>query len=174
MYSSHHITPHATQIPLQLRLISMHNMRIAIRQQPGPTPLTPNATLLVPAKEGLRRRLLPRVDKNTARLKLLANTLSALDILAPNASTEACVAVVSALDDFLLVAPGLRGHDGAEGLLGDDARVIGRVVDDGGFNEVALGFGDFAVARGEVVAFVFGVLEEALDFFVLHGVLDGA
>lgn len=131
-------------------------------------------TYLVTAKDGLGSGLLERVDEDGAGFKTPGDALGVLDVLAPNASTETGVGVVGALDDLLLVGPGLGGDDGAEGLLGDDAGVVGRVVDDGGLDEEALVAGDGVIANSELVAILARVVEELLDFLVLHLVLDGA
>lgn len=88
-------------------------MRIAKRLQPLLPPLPANAALLVPAKNRLRRRLLPRVDEHGAGLQTLADALRARDVLAPHAGAEPGERVVGALDDFFLVGPGLGGDDGA-------------------------------------------------------------
>ena len=60
-----------------------------------------------------------------------------------------------------------------ERLLGDDARVVGRVVDDSRLDEVAVALLDLLGADGELVAVLLAVLEELLHFLVLHLVLDG-
>ncbi len=58
-------------------------------------------------------------------------------------------------------------------LLGDDARVVGRVVDDRRLDEVAGTLFDLLGADGELVTVLLAVLEELLYLLVLHFVLDG-
>ncbi len=64
------------------------------------------------------------------------------------------------------------GH--TEWFLGNDARVVWRVVDDGRLDEVAVALLDVLRSDGELVAVLLAVLEELLHLFVLHFVLDGA
>jgi len=54
-----------------------------------------------------------------------------------------------------------------ERLFLDDARIVGRVVDDRGLHEEALARADLRLAYGELVAMALGVLEERLDLLVL-------
>ena len=54
-----------------------------------------------------------------------------------------------------------------ERLFLDDARIVGRVVDDRGLHEVALAGANLRLAHGELVAMALGVLEERLDLLVL-------
>ncbi len=91
----------------------MHDMRIAIRQHAQLPPLPSNPALLVPAKEGHRRRLLPAVDEDAACLQAHAEFLGVGNVFAPNAGAQAGVCVVGAVDDFVFVGPGLAGDDGA-------------------------------------------------------------
>ena len=88
-------------------------MRVAVGLEALRAPLASNTRLLVSAEERLRRRLLPRVDEDGTGLQPFANALGALDVLAPHAGTETGVGVVGALDDLLLIAPGLGWHDWA-------------------------------------------------------------
>lgn len=155
-----------------LRLVSMHDVSIAVGLQAFLAPFTANARLLVSREERLRRRLFPRVDPYRSSLKLLANTLRTLDVLAPDTSAEAGVCVVRASDDLSFVRPWLRWYNWAKWLFGDDLGVVGRVVDDRWLHEVALRVGDVWRAGCELVAVGFGVGEEALDFLELHGVLN--
>jgi hypothetical protein len=97
-----------------------------------------------------------------------------LDILAPDTGTETGVGVVGTLDNLLLVGPGLGGDDGAKRLFGDDAAVVGGVVDDDRIDEKALLSRGSALADGEFVTVLAGVLDELFDLLVLHLVLDGA
>ena len=149
-------------------------MRVAVGLDALSTPLATDTALLVATKDGLRGGLLEGVDENGAGLEALGDLLGVGDVLAPDTGTEAGLGVVGALDDLLLVGPGLGGHDGAEGLLSDDAAVVGRVVDDGRLDEEALALGGGVLADGELVAVLLGVREELLDLLVLHLVLDGA
>ena len=87
--------------------------------------------------------LLERVDPDTASLQTEGDTLGGFLVLAPDASTKTGVAVV------------------------------GRVVDDGRLEPVAILLLDISTAGNEVVALVLAVLEESLDLLVLHLVLDG-
>lgn len=82
-----------------------HDVRIAVCLEALLAPFAPDTGFLVPAEEGLRRRLLPRVDEDGAGLQTLADALGALDVRAPDASPEAGVGVVCATDDFFLVGP---------------------------------------------------------------------
>ena len=117
----------------------MQDVGITVRFEPLLAPLAPEPTLLVPAEKRLRRRLLERVDEDGPRLQPFPDALGARDVPAPYAGAEARVGAVRALDDFFFVGPGLGGDDGAEGLLGDDAGVVGRVVDDGWLDELGSG-----------------------------------
>jgi len=54
-----------------------------------------------------------------------------------------------------------------ERLFLDDARIVGRVVDDRGLHEVSLARANLGFAHGELVAMALGVLEERLDLLVL-------
>jgi hypothetical protein len=159
---------------LQDLLVKVDDVRVAVGLDALSAPLATDTALLVATEDGLRGGLLERVDKDGAGLETLGDLLGVGDVLAPDTGTEAGLGVVGALDDLLLVGPGLGGHDGAEGLLGDDAAVVGRVVDDGGLDEVALALGGGVLADGELVAVLLGVREELLDLLVLHLVLDGA
>jgi len=73
-----------------------------------------------------------------------------------------------------------RGREGGregrrtERLLGDDARVVRRVVDDRRLYEVAGTLFDLLGADGELVTVLLAVLEELLHLLVLHFVLDGS
>lgn len=126
-------------------------MGVAISLQTLSTPLTTNSTLLVPTEEGLRSRLLPRVDENRSGFQTSADPLGALEVLAPDTGSETGVGAVGATDDVLLVGPGEGGDDGAERLFLDDAAVLGWVVNDGGLDEEALAGFDIRFADGELV-----------------------
>lgn len=91
----------------------MHNLRIQIAKQPHLSPLPSNTALFDPTKEGLRRRLLEAVDEHRTGLQLATDALSLVDVLAPDAGAETGVGVVCAADDFVYVAVGLGGDDGA-------------------------------------------------------------
>lgn len=121
-----------------LVLVDVNDMGVAVRKQTSLAPLTTDTRLLVTTKDGLRRRLLPRVDKDGTSFESSRNLGCLLDVLAPYTRTETGVCVVGAGNDFLEVRPRLSGHDGTEGLFLDDAGVVGRVVDDGGLNEETL------------------------------------
>lgn len=88
-------------------------MRVAVREQALWTPLATNTALLVATEDGLRRRLLEAVDPYAAGLESDGDLLGMLDVLTPHTCTETRVHAVGAVDDFLLVGPGLRRHDGA-------------------------------------------------------------
>jgi hypothetical protein len=147
---------------------------VAVGKQTSVAPLGTDARLLVATEGGAGRQLLVRVDEDGARFQAARNLRRLLDVRAPHAGTETGVAGVGTGKDLLEVRPGLHGDNGAEGLLLDDARVVGRVVDDGGLDEEALGIGNVGLASGELVALGLAVGEEALDAVVLHLVLDGA
>jgi hypothetical protein len=149
-------------------------VRVAVGLEAVSTPLATDARLLVTTEDGLGSGLLEGVDEDGAGFEAAGDALGVLDVLAPNTGTKTGVGVVGALDDLLLVGPGLGGDDGAEGLLGDDAAVVGRVVDDGRLDEEALLGGGGVLANSELVAVLLGVREELLDLLVLHLVLDGA
>jgi hypothetical protein len=172
----------------------MENMGIHEGQQASLTPLAADTRLLVSTEDGLRSRLLPAVDEDASCLETARNLKCMVDILAPDAGAETGVGVVGAGDDFLLVRPGLSGHDRTcllvsifvsqnekkvsvgrtEWLFLDDPGVVWRVVDDSRLNEKALVGVDVRLADGKLVALLLTVLEEALDLLELHGVLDGA
>jgi len=155
-------------------LVKVDDVRVAVGLDALSAPLATDTALLVTTEDGLRSGLLEGVDEDGAGLEALGDLLGVGDVLAPDTGTEAGLSVVGALDDLLLVGPGLGGHDGAEGLLSDDTAIVGRVVNDGGLNEVTLALGGGVLADGELVAVLLGVLEELLDLLVLHLVLDRA
>jgi hypothetical protein len=157
-----------------LRLVEVDDVRVAVGLEAISAPLATNTALLVTTEDGLRSGLLEGVDENGASFEASGDLLGVLDILAPDTGTKTGVGVVGTLNDLLLVRPGLGGNDGAERLLGDDAAVVGRVVDDGRLDEEALLSGGGVLADGELVAVLLGVREELLDLLVLHLVLDGA
>ena len=151
----------------------MDNVRVAVSQQTSLAPLTTNTRLLVSTEGSLRCRLLVRVDEDGSGFQPPGDLACLLDVLAPHAGTETGICVVGASNDFLEVGPWLCGHNGAEGLLLNDAGVVWRVVDDSGLDEVALCCGNVGLAHSELVALGLAVFEEALDTVVLHLVLDG-
>ena len=155
-------------------LVKVDDVRVAVGLDALSAPLATDTALLVTTEDGLRSGLLEGVDEDGAGLEALGDLLSVGDVLAPDTGTKTGLSVVGALDNLLLVGPGLGGHDGAEGLLGNDAAVVGRVVDDGGLDEVALVRGGGVLADGELVAVLLGVGEELLDLLILHLVLNGA
>lgn len=61
-----------------------------------------------------------------------------------------------------------------EWLLADNERVVGWIIDDGGLNEETIALGDFRLSCQELVAFGLTVVEETLDLFVLHLILNRA
>lgn len=135
----------------------------------------------MPPVRHVRLHLEMHIDPHAARLQLPRHALRPRHIRAPHARPEAVLRIVRACDHVLLVAPLQRGKDGPEGLFGHDARGVGRVVDDGGGDEVALPEAlCFAVGGGVggpdggFEAFRADVGEEGLDFFVLRVVLEGA
>jgi hypothetical protein len=121
----------------------------------------------------LRSGLLERVDKDTAGLQAESDTLGSLLILAPDTSTETSIAVVGTVDNLLFIRVRLARNNKTKLLFLDNLAVVGRVVDDGGLKPEALLLLDVSTAGNEVVALVLAVLEESLDLFVLHLVLDG-
>lgn len=143
-------------------------------KQTSLAPLATNARLLVTTEDGLRGRLLPRVDEDGSSFQASCNLAGLLDIAAPDAGAETRLGVVGTGNDLLKVGPWLGGDNGAEGLLSDDARLVGRVVDDGRLNEEALAGCNIGLTDGELVALGLAVGEELLDLLILHGVLDGA
>lgn len=163
-----------TLLMADLRLVKVDDVRVAVSLEALSAPLATDATLLVATEDSLGSRLLEGVDEDGAGLEALGDLLGVGDVLAPDTGTKTGVGVVGALDDLLLIGPGLGGDDGAEGLLGDDAAVVGGVVDDGRLDEEALLGGGSFLADGELVALLAGILEELLDLLVLHLVLDGA
>lgn len=160
--------------PKPLVLVDVDDVRVAVGQKTSLAPLTSNTRLLVTTKDSLRRWLLPRVNKDGSGFKSSCNLRRLLDILTPHTGTETSLGVVCAGNDLLKVRPWLCRDDGAEWLFLDDARVVGRVVDDGGLDEVSLGRGDVGRADGEFVALGLTVFEESLDLLELHLVLNGA
>jgi hypothetical protein len=155
-------------------LVKVDDVRVTVGLEAVSAPLATDTRLLVATEDGLRSGLLERVDEDRASFETTSNALGVLDVLAPNTGAETGVGVVGALDDLLLIRPGLGGDDGAERLLGDDAAVVGRVVDDGRLDEEALLGGGGVLANSELIAVLAGVLEELLDLLVLHLVLHGA
>jgi hypothetical protein len=157
-----------------LRLVQVDDVRVAVGLEAISAPLATDTALLVATEDGLRSGLLEGVDEDGAGLEASGDLLGVLDVLAPDTGTETGVGVVGTLDDLLLVRPGLGGDNGAERLLGDDAAVVGRVVDDGRLDEEALLGRGGVLADGELVAVLLSVREEFLDLLVLHLVLDRA
>lgn len=98
-----------------LLLVHVHDVRVAVRQQASLAPLAADSALLVPAEDGLRRRLLVRVDEDGTGLEAAADAFRMRDVAAPDAGGEAGAGVVGARDNFFLVLPGLRGDDRACG-----------------------------------------------------------
>jgi hypothetical protein len=119
-------------------LVKVDDVRVTVGLEAVSAPLATDTRLLVATEDGLRSGLLERVDEDRASFETTSNALGVLDVLAPTTGAETGVGVVGALDDLLLIRPGLGGDDGAERLLGDDAAVVGRVVDDGRLDEEAL------------------------------------
>ena len=122
----------------------------------------------------MRSGLFEGVDEDTAGLETESNTLGSLLILTPDTSTKTGVAVVSTVDDLVLIRVRLARNNETKLLFLDDLAVVGRVVDNGRLEPEALLLLDISTAGNEVVALVLAVLEESLDLLVLHLVLDGA
>jgi hypothetical protein len=121
----------------------------------------------------LRSGLLERVDEDTASLQTESDALGSLLILTPDTSTKTSIAVVSTVDNLLLIRVRLARNNKTKLLFLDDLAVVGRVVDDGGLKPETVLLLDISTAGDKVVALVLAVLEESLDLFVLHLVLDG-
>jgi hypothetical protein len=121
----------------------------------------------------LRSGLLERVDEDTAGLQTESDALSSLLILTPDTSTKTSIAVVSTVDNLFLIRVRLARDNKTKLFFLDNLAVIGRVVDDGGLKPETVLLLDVSAAGNEVVALVLAVLEESLDLFVLHLVLDG-
>jgi len=155
-------------------LVKVDDVRVAVGLDAVGAPLATDTGLLVATEDGLGSGLLEGVDEDGAGFEAAGDALGVLDVLAPNTGTETGVGVVGALDDLLLVGPRLGGHDGAEGLFGDDAAVVRRVVDNSRLDKEALLGRGGVLANSELVAVLLGVREELLDLLVLHLVLNGA
>lgn len=95
-----------------------------------------------------------------------------IEILGPDGRTETHLGVVGAGNNVVLVLPREEGHDGAERLLGDDARVLGWTIDNGRGNEVA-GLVFVLAANSNAPLLLLDVAEEGLDLLKLHAVLHG-
>jgi hypothetical protein len=180
------------QTDLQLALVEVDDVRVAVREQTLCTPLTADTTFLVAREDAmitvsilfwnngqrdrlrLRSGLFERVDKDTAGLQTESDTLGSLLILTPDTSTKTSIAVVGTVDNFFLIRVRLARNNETKLLFLDDLAVVGRVVDDGGLKPETVLLLDISAAGNEVVALVLAVLEESLDLFVLHLVLDGA
>ena len=147
---------------------------VGVRQHTQGSELGPDATLLDAAELRVRRGLGVRIDPDAAALDAVGDALSLREVGAEDGGAEAGLGVVGAPDHLVQVGVGEAGHYGTERFVGHDERVVRRVVDDGRLHEETGGAGDLVGAEGEFVALVFGVLEEGLDFFVLHLVLDWA
>jgi len=152
----------------------MDDMCVHESKQTSLAPLAANTRLLVSTKDGLRRRLLPRVDEDGPSFEPACHLAGLLDILTPHTGTETSLGIVGTGNDLFQVRPRLRGHNGAKRLLGNDAGVVGRVINNGRLDEEALSGSDVGLANCELVALLLAVCKEGLDLLVLHGVLDGA
>lgn len=150
-----------------LLLVGVKDMAVAVRLQALLAPFAADPRLLMASEERLRRRLLPRVDEDGTSLQTLADALRPLDVLAPDAGTKTGVGVVRTRNDLIFIGPRLSGDDRAEGLFGDDAGVVWRVVDDGWLDKETLALGDLWLADGELVTLRLAVLEEGLNLLVL-------
>lgn len=115
------------------------------------------------------------VHPHATGLQLVSDLGRLGDIAAPHGGTEARVEPVGAADHVSLVGPPHDGQDWSKGLLGLDARALGRVVDDGRGQDEALALLLFLeTAGGDLPTLLFGRLEQVEDLGVLHAVLDGA
>lgn len=148
---------------------------IAPALQANLAPVHPKTALLVATKGHVRSQLEVRVNPDAASLELLRYALGAGHVLAPDGGAQAQVRRVDAADDVVLVAPPEDGHDGAEGLVDHDARVVGRVVDDGGGHVEALAvLGARGAPQRRLPPLLRDLLVELLQLPVLHAVLDRA
>lgn len=116
----------------------------------------------MPAKGHVGRHVKVRVDPNAARAELPRHLLSLGHVLAPDGRSQARGQAVGAAQHLFLGRPLEQRHDGAKGLLGHDARVVGRVVDNLGLDQVALAFDDLT-GQGDVVAALVDVAVQGLD-----------
>jgi hypothetical protein len=121
----------------------------------------------------LRSGLLERVDEDAAGLQTESDALSSLLILTPDTSTKTSIAVVSTVDNLFLIRVRLARNDKTKLFFLDNLAVVGRVINNGRLEPEAVLLLDVSAAGNEVVALVLAVLEESLDLFVLHLVLDG-
>lgn len=157
-----------------LRLEDPKTLRVAVRLQPVRAPFGPNTAPLVTTKRHARRDVEVRVDPDTPSLQLLRHLRRPSDIRAPDGGTQPHLRVVRLLDHVLFVAPFQHREDRSERLLGHDAGILRRVVDNGGCDEVTfLVLGHFP-AKSRFPALLGNVVEEGLDFVVLHAVLNGS
>lgn len=154
----------------------MQGLHISVSLQASHTQLRTNPTLLVPTKGRAGVQLQMRVHPHTARLQFTRDALCLLLVIRPDGRAETHARLVRARNHILLIAPCHEWQDRPEGFFRCDAGGISGAVDDGGFDEVAWlgGVEGLGCAVGEGDLFRGEVGQEALDFFVLHGVLDGA
>lgn len=143
-------------------------------------------------EEGLGRWLLERVDEDGSSLQTLTNALGTSDVLAPHTCSKTGLAGVGTLDNLLLIVPWLGRNNWTKRLFLDDHRVVRRIVDDGWLDEKTFARSNVWLTNGELVTLALcnglatmipaisctttylGVLEEGLDLFVLHLVLNWA
>ncbi len=154
----------------------MQSLHISVSLQSSQTQFRTKPTLLVSTKRRARIQLQMRVDPDTSSLQFTGNALRLLLVIRPHGRTETHPRLVRARNHILLIAPRHKRQDGPEGLLRCNAGRISGAVDDGWVDEVAWlgGVEGLVCAVGEGDLFRGEVGEEALDFFVLHGVLDWA
>lgn len=92
-------------------------------------------TALLPATDGhLGGAFAPGVDPGDAGLELLDDAMALVDIGTEDASGQAQLRVVRALDDLLDRRVGQDGHDGAEDFFLHDFHLVGAVGEHGGLH----------------------------------------
>lgn len=124
------------------------------------------------AKRHAGRDIEMGVDPDTPSLQLFRHLRRPFDIGAPDGGTQPHLRVVGLRNHVLFVAPFQHWKDRSKWLLGHNAGILRRVVDDGGRDEVAfLVLGHFP-AKSRFPALLGNFVEERLDLIVLHAVLD--
>lgn len=72
------------------------------------------------------------VDPHAAGLELSCYSAGFFQVVGPDRGAETHLGVVGTSNDIVLVFPCQERHNRSEGLFGDNARVVGRLVNDGG------------------------------------------
>ena len=151
----------------------MHGPNIRIREDPVLAKLGPDPALLHAPKTPLRHRRRAVVDPHAARLELVRYFLCLADVGAEDRRAEPEARRVRRLDDLCEIGIWHAGDDRPERLFLDVAGGGGRVVEDGGVDEVALALLHVRLTRNELVPLLLRVLVESANALVLHVVLDG-